>query len=141
MYLRFFSTVVFVLRTRRAPVNGISCYFSDQGPAKRRLFPLIADSRTLFFFLCVWRVHVELRKNNSCHSQLSYKLERNIVKLLTLAGKQTERITQKKLSTIYHVILSIFSLFHFYASMKPLASIRWYVCVTCFSCLSLTLLK
>ena len=29
---------------------------------------------------------MELTKNNSSHSQLSYKLERNIVKLLTLTS-------------------------------------------------------
>ena len=67
---------------------------------------------------------MELIKNNSCESQLSYNLERNIVKRLTLTGKQTERITQRKLSTMYHVIMSIFSLFHFVASIKPFASIR-----------------
>ena len=61
---------------------------------------------------------MELTKNNSCHSILSYNLERNIVKRLTLTGKQTERITRKKLSTTYHMIMSIFSLFHFAAFMK-----------------------
>ena len=44
---------------------------------------------------------MELTKNNSCHSQLSYNLERNIVKGLCLTGKQTERNTRKKLSTTY----------------------------------------
>ena len=53
--------------------------FGDQGLAKRQLVPIIADSCALCF-LCVWRVHVELTKNNSCHNQLSYNLERNIVK-------------------------------------------------------------
>ena len=67
---------------------------------------------------------MELTKNNSCHSQLSHNLERNIVKLLTLTGKQTERSPRKKLSTTFHVIMSLFSLFHFVTSMKLLASIR-----------------
>ena len=44
---------------------------------------------------------MELTKNNSYHSQLSDNLERNIVKLLTSTGKQTERNTQRKLSTTY----------------------------------------
>ena len=67
---------------------------------------------------------MELTKNTSCHSQLSYNLERNIVKLLTLTGKQTERTIQKKLSTIYHLIMSVFYLFYFLAFMNLLASIR-----------------
>ena len=37
---------------------------------------------------------MELTKNNSCHNQLSYNLERNFVKLLTLTGKQTKRSTE-----------------------------------------------
>ena len=67
---------------------------------------------------------MELTKNNLCHSQLSYNLERNIKKRLTFTGKQTERITDKKLSTIYHLIMSSFSLFQFVGSTKLLASIR-----------------
>ena len=66
---------------------------------------------------------MELTKNNSYHSQLSDNLERNIVKLLTLTGKQTERNTQRKPSTTYQLITSIFSLFHFVASMKLLVLI------------------
>ena len=34
---------------------------------------------------------MELTKNNSCHSQLSYNVERNIVRQLALAGKETEK--------------------------------------------------
>ena len=68
---------------------------------------------------------MELTKNNSCHGQLSYNLERNIVKLLTLNGKKTERNTRKKLCTTCHLIMSIFSLCHFDASMKLLALIRF----------------
>ena len=64
---------------------------------------------------------MELRKNNSYHSQLFYNLERDIVKCVALTGKQTERNTRIKLSTIYHGIMSIFSLFHFIASIKLLA--------------------
>ena len=67
---------------------------------------------------------MELTKNNSYHSQVSYNLERNIVNLLTLTGKQTERSTRKKLSTSYHLIMSLLSLFLFVASMKLLSSIR-----------------
>ena len=67
---------------------------------------------------------MELSKNSSCHSHLSYKVERNIVKRFTLTGKQTERNTRKKFSRTYHLIMSIFSLFHFVTSMKILASIR-----------------
>ena len=63
-------------------------------------------------------------EKHACHSQLSYNLERNIVKLLTLTGKQTERTIQKKLSTIYHLIMSVFYLFYFLAFMNLLASIR-----------------
>ena len=66
-----------------------------------------------------------LTKNTSSHSQLCYKLEKkNIVKCLTITGKETQRNTPKKLSTTCHVITSIFSLFNFVASMKILASIR-----------------
>ena len=67
---------------------------------------------------------MESNKNNSSHSQLSYNLERNIVKRLTLTAKQTENNTRKKSSTTYHMIMSIFSLLHFVASIKRLASIR-----------------
>ena len=67
---------------------------------------------------------MELTKNNSCHSQLSHNLERNIVKCLTLTRKQTERNTRKKFCTTYYLIMSIFSLLHSVASMKLLASIR-----------------
>ena len=66
---------------------------------------------------------MELTKNNSYHSQLSDNLERNIVNLLTLTGKQTERNTQRRLSTTYQLIMSIFSLFHFVASVKLLVLI------------------
>ena len=65
-----------------------------------------------------------LTKNNWSYSQLSCKLERNIVKRLTLTRKQTERNTRKKLSRSYHLIMSIFSLFHCFASIKILALIR-----------------
>ena len=51
---------------------------------------------------------MELKKNNSSHSEISCNLERNIVKCLTLTGKQIERNTRKKLSTTYHLIMSIF---------------------------------
>ena len=61
---------------------------------------------------------MELTKNNSCHRQLFYNLERNIVNRLTLSGKSRERITQKKHSTIYYLLMSIFSLFHFVAYIK-----------------------
>ena len=54
-------------------------YIIDEGPTKRRLVPIIANSCTLVF-LCLWRVHVDLTKNNSCHRKLSYNLERNILK-------------------------------------------------------------
>ena len=74
--------------------------------------------------MCVWILDKELTKNNSSHSQSSYNLERNRVKRLTLTGKQTERNTRKKLSTTCYLIMSIFSLLHFVASMKLLASIR-----------------
>ena len=67
---------------------------------------------------------MEGTKNYWSHSQLSCNLERNIVKLLILTGKQTERNTRRKLSTTYSLIMSIFSSFHFVASMKMLASIR-----------------
>ena len=63
---------------------------------------------------------MELTKNNMYRSKLSYNLQRNIVNLLTLTGKQTERNTQRKLSTTYQLIMSIFSLFHFVASVKLL---------------------
>ena len=66
---------------------------------------------------------MELTKNNSYHSQLSDNLKRDLVKLLTLTGKQRERNTQRKLSTTYQLIMSIFSLFHFVASMKLLVLI------------------
>ena len=65
-----------------------------------------------------------LTKNNWSYSQLSGKLERNIVKRLTLTRKQTERNTRKKLPRSYHLIMSIFSSFHFVAVMNILTSIR-----------------
>ena len=68
---------------------------------------------------------MELTKNTSSDSQLFYKLEKNnIVKSLTLTGKETQRNKRKKRSRTYHLIMSVFSLFDFVASMKILASIR-----------------
>ena len=68
---------------------------------------------------------MELTKNSSSHSRISYKLEKkNIVKGLILTGKETQRNSRKKVSTTYHLIMSIFSLCYFVASMKILASIR-----------------
>ena len=55
---------MFVLTTRRPSVD---C-FGDQDLEKRLLVPIAAHSCTLF------------TKNNSCHSQVSYNLETNIVK-------------------------------------------------------------
>ena len=66
---------------------------------------------------------MDLTKKEFSHSQLSYNLERNIVKCLTLNGKQTERNTRKKISLTYLLIMCIFSLFHFVAFMKLLALI------------------
>ena len=40
---------------------------------------------------------MELTKNNTCHGQLSYNLERNILKWLPLTAKQTERKTEEAL--------------------------------------------
>ena len=67
---------------------------------------------------------MELKKDNSSRSQLSYKLKK-IVKRFTLTGKQTERNKGKKLSRSYLLIKSIFFLFHFVASIKLVASNRW----------------
>ena len=55
---------------------------------------------------------MELTKKNSSHSHFSYKLERNIVKLITFTGKQTKKNTRKKHSRSYHLIfmMCIFSL-------------------------------
>ena len=52
-----------------------------------------------------------LMKSDSSYSQLSSKLERNIVNRFTLTGKQTEMNTQRKLSNPDHVIISIFLCF------------------------------
>ena len=64
---------------------------------------------------------MELTKNNWSDRQLSYKLERNIVKGLTLTGKQTKRNTRRNFSKGYHLIMSIFSSFHFVVVMKILS--------------------
>ena len=66
-----------------------------------------------------------LTKNTLSHSQLSCKLEKKVVNGLTLNRKETKRNTRKKISRTYHLIMSIFSLVHFVASMKILALIRW----------------
>ena len=126
-YLRFvYYCIMFVLTTRRAPVNSIlSWLFRWPRSCKKAISTYHCWHLQTVFFLSVWRLQVELAKNNLCHSQLSYNLERNIVKWVTITAKQTERITQKNLSKIYHLIMSIFSLFHFVASMKPLALNRW----------------
>ena len=64
------------------------------------------------YFFYASKLHAELRKKNSSHSHSSYKLERNIVKLITFTGKQTKKNTRKKHSRSYHLIImmSIFSL-------------------------------
>ena len=66
---------------------------------------------------------MELTKNTSSRSQLSYKLEQKVVKGLTLTGKKTQRNTLNKFSRTYHVMMFFFSFFHFVASMKILDSI------------------
>ena len=78
----FFRIVVFVLTTRKAPINIISCLFRCLiARYCKKAITTYHDCRQLHtVFLCVWTVHVELGKNNSCHCQLSYNLERNIVK-------------------------------------------------------------
>ena len=117
-----------ILRSIRAVPNSKSLVLSrfinrllaQHQPAIRRRSS-VSCSATVF--LCVWSLHAELTKNNWSHSQRSFNLERNIVKRLTLTGKQTKRNIRKKLSRNYHRITSIFSLFHFFSSMKILASI------------------
>ena len=66
---------------------------------------------------------MELTKNTSSRSQLSYKLEQKVVKGLTLIGKKTQRKTLNKLSRTYHVTMFFFFLFHLFASIKILDSI------------------
>ena len=56
-------------------------------------------------------------------STFLYARKKVIVNWLTITGKETERNTRKKLSRSYHMIMSIFSLFHFVSFMKILASI------------------
>ena len=68
---------------------------------------------------------MELTKDNSSRSQLSYELKRKIVTRLTLTRKQTERNKRKKLSRTYLLIKSISFLFHFVASIKLVAANRW----------------
>ena len=48
-YLLLVYNRQFVVPTRKATVNSITCYFDDQVLLKGRL-PTIADSGTLFFF-------------------------------------------------------------------------------------------
>ena len=67
---------------------------------------------------------MELTKNALCHSQLSISYKKKKHWKVTLTGNETKRNTRKKLSTIYHLIMSIFSSFHFVCSMKILALIR-----------------
>ena len=115
---------MFVVTTRRAPINSITykvvismIKFLQKGD----YYLLLLTVECCFFY--AWSLHGELTKNTSSLSQLSYKLEKDIVKLLTLTGKETQRNTRKKLSRTYHLIMSIFSLFYFVGSMKILASI------------------
>ena len=124
-YLRLFTIVVFVVRTKRAPVNSISWLFRWSSSCQKAIITYHCwQWHTVSY---AWRLHLELTKNNWSHSQLSYKIERNIMnsKWLTLTGKQAQRNTPKKLSRSYHLIMSIFSSFHFVAVMKILASKRW----------------
>ena len=44
--------LVFVVTTRRAPVNSKGGYFDDQVLAKRRLLPNATEGGTLFFYAC-----------------------------------------------------------------------------------------
>ena len=120
-----FRILVFVVTTRRAPVNRISCLFRWSSSCKKAI---ITYHCWLWHtvFLRVWRLHVKLTKNTSSHSQLSYKLgKKKHCKVNYInSKKKAERNTRKKFSRTYHLIMSIFSLFHFVASMKTLASIR-----------------
>ena len=59
------------------------------------------------------------------HSQLSYKLERNIVNYLRHELESKEKRThERKLSKSNHLIMSLFTLFYFVASMEIWVSIR-----------------
>ena len=71
-------------------VNSISWFLYDQVPAKRRLLCDLSLPTMACCFVCLfvcflflfyaWSLHMELTKNISADSQLSYKLKRNFVK-------------------------------------------------------------
>ena len=105
-----------MVTTRRAPVNSISWLFQWLSSCKKPIITYHCWQRQTVFY--AWRLHVELTKNNWSHSQLSYKLGRNILKWLTLTAKQKETNTRSKLSRSYHLIMSIFSLFILSLSWK-----------------------
>ena len=99
--------MVFVVTTRRAPVNSIGSLVRWSSSRKRRVLPIIDESGTLLF--CACGGYVELTKNTLSRSQLSYRLEKKIIVMwFTLNGKKT-RNTRKKLSRTYHLIMFISS--------------------------------
>ena len=109
--------VVFVVTTRRALVNSISWLFWWSSSCKKTIITYHCwHWHTVS--LCVWILHVELTKKHSSHSHLSYNLKRKTKKWPTLTGKQTEGNTWKKRARTYHLMMPIFSLFHFVSSVK-----------------------
>ena len=57
-------------------------------------------------------------ENTSSNNQLSYKLEKQNCKVSYLNWKGNTKNKRKKVSRTYHLVMSIFRLFHFFACMK-----------------------
>ena len=77
----------------------------------------------------MWKLYVELTKNSSSHSQLSYKVEKkkktqNGIKRLTLTGNdaEEEHTEEGQLSRTYHLIMSIFFFVSFCRFLKNFGS-------------------
>ena len=68
---------------------------------------------------------MELTKTIWSHSQLSYKARKKHCRVSYLKGKANRKEHMEDSSRTYHLIMSTFSLFHFVALMKILASISW----------------
>ena len=123
--------MIFVLTIRRAPVDSITKdgYFDDQGLAKRRLVPIIANSCTLFFYACgdyMWSERKTIRVK--VNFLILYKKKKHC-RMTCLKWKENRKEHTKedlfKLSSdnVYLLLVS-FCRFHKTFGLNQIVSIR-----------------
>ena len=119
--------------TRKTLVKNTSWLFSRRFSCKKAMFTFHWWRCIIFF--CARSRHVELTTNTLFYSQLSYEVfvllptfllaRKKHCKLFTSwTGKQRETNTLKELPKSKHLIMSLFTLFCFVASMEIWAYIR-----------------